>query len=530
MAVTLARRSPRRDPRARRRDVSERMLRRADRPRRRSSPSRSRCPTRPKKVRGAAFSCGRPTTAPPKRAPPKPAASCSGSITRIPDHPAQPSQYDLDHAWPFFSYVIVSVRDGEPRELRSWRLRDDRSQFDEEPVNSERERRTLRVNHARKIHIPTPLRPFTDKLDVVELDGATVSELLANLTTRFAGLKQHLFNDEGRAAQLRQRLRQRRRHPLPAEGSDAAQGRRHGQHHPVGGRGTGRAEPLRAPQRRRLARELPQLSADEVRRYSRHLILPEVGMDGQRALKAAKVLCIGAGGLGSPAAMYLAAAGVGTLGIVDFDVVDISNLQRQLLHGTSDVGRPKLDSAKDRLHALNPNVHVETYETALSSENALQLFEPYDVILDGTDNFPTRYLVNDACVLLGKPNAYGSIFRFEGQASVFGDQGWPVLSLPLSRAAAARARAELRRRRRARRAARHHRHDSGDRDHQADSRQRRAADRPLPDLRRAADEVPRAEAAQGRGLPGLRHASDRHRADRLRAVLRRRRRERRVTA
>lgn len=170
---------------------------------------------------------------------------------------------------------------------------------------------------------------------------------------------------------------------------------------------------------------LPALSTDEIKRYSRHLILPEVGMDGQRVLKAGKVLCIGAGGLGSPAAMYLAAAGVGTLGIVDFDVVDASNLQRQLLHGTSDIGRPKLDSAKDRLHALNPHVHVETYETALSSENALELFEPYDVILDGTDNFPTRYLVNDACVILGKPNAYGSIFRFEGQASVFGVKDGP---------------------------------------------------------------------------------------------------------
>jgi adenylyltransferase/sulfurtransferase len=132
------------------------------------------------------------------------------------------------------------------------------------------------------------------------------------------------------------------------------------------------------------------------------------------------VLCIGAGGLGSPAALYLAAAGVGTIGVVDFDVVDYSNLQRQILHGTPDVGRSKLQSAKDRLHAINPGVHVETYETMLSSENALQLFEPYDVILDGTDNFPTRYLVNDACVLLRKPNAYGSIFRFEGQASVFG--------------------------------------------------------------------------------------------------------------
>ena len=148
-------------------------------------------------------------------------------------------------------------------------------------------------------------------------------------------------------------------------------------------------------------------------------------MDGQRALKAAKVLCIGAGGLGSPAAMYLAAAGVGTIGLVDFDVVDMSNLQRQILHGTPDVGRSKLASARETIHALNPNVHVETHEVALSSANALDLFRPYDVILDGTDNFPTRYLVNDACVLLGKPNAYGSIFRFEGQASVFATKGGP---------------------------------------------------------------------------------------------------------
>ena len=170
---------------------------------------------------------------------------------------------------------------------------------------------------------------------------------------------------------------------------------------------------------------LPTLSNEEIKRYSRHLIMPEVGMDGQRRLKAGSVLCIGAGGLGSPAAMYLAAAGVGTIGLVDFDVVDYSNLQRQIIHGTPDVGRSKLESAKDRLHALNPHVEIKTYEEALSSENAMRLFEPYDVILDGTDNFPTRYLTNDACVLLGKPNAYGSIFRFEGQASVFGVKNGP---------------------------------------------------------------------------------------------------------
>lgn len=170
---------------------------------------------------------------------------------------------------------------------------------------------------------------------------------------------------------------------------------------------------------------LPELSNDEIIRYSRHLIMPEVGMDGQRRLKAGSVLCIGAGGLGSPAAMYLAAAGVGRIGIVDFDVVDFSNLQRQIIHGTPDVGRSKLASAKDRLTAINPLIEIETFETALSSENALDLFAPYDIILDGTDNFPTRYLTNDACVLLGKPNAYGSIFRFEGQASVFATKDGP---------------------------------------------------------------------------------------------------------
>ncbi|MDR3673898.1 MAG: molybdopterin-synthase adenylyltransferase MoeB [Acidobacteriota bacterium] len=162
-----------------------------------------------------------------------------------------------------------------------------------------------------------------------------------------------------------------------------------------------------------------QLSKDEVLRYSRHLIMPEVGMEGQLKLRQAKVLCIGAGGLGSPLSLYLAAAGVGKLGLVDFDVVDFTNLQRQVIHGTSDVGRTKLESARDTLLEINPHVEIESFETRLTSDNALDIFRDYDVVADGTDNFPTRYLVNDACVLLGKPNAYASIFRFEGQASVF---------------------------------------------------------------------------------------------------------------
>jgi sulfur-carrier protein adenylyltransferase/sulfurtransferase len=165
--------------------------------------------------------------------------------------------------------------------------------------------------------------------------------------------------------------------------------------------------------------EAAVLGNDEILRYSRHLIMPEVGMEGQQKLKAARVLCIGAGGLGSPLALYLAAAGVGTLGIVDFDVVDYTNLQRQIIHTTADVGRKKLDSAAEKLKAINPFVNVRTFETRLSSANALELFREFDIVADGTDNFPTRYLVNDACVLIGKPNVYGSIFRFEGQASVF---------------------------------------------------------------------------------------------------------------
>jgi adenylyltransferase/sulfurtransferase len=171
--------------------------------------------------------------------------------------------------------------------------------------------------------------------------------------------------------------------------------------------------------------DLPELTPDDLTRYSRHLILPEVGVEGQRRLKAARVLCVGTGGLGSPLAFYLAAAGVGTLGLVDFDVVDLSNLQRQIIHSTKDIGRKKLDSAEEKLTALNPALNVVKHETMLSSANALEILKDYDIVADGTDNFPTRYLVNDACVLTGKPNVYGSIFRFEGQASVFATKTGP---------------------------------------------------------------------------------------------------------
>ena len=276
-----------------------------------------------------------------------------------------------------------------------------------------------------KILIPTPLRPYTDKQDSVDATGATVGELLADLTRRHEGLKTHLYNEQGKLRSFvnvyinDEDIRYLQKEQTPVNAGDTIS------IIPSVAGGVEAVAPPSSPARAGESRPVPDLTNEEIKRYSRHLIMPEVGIDGQRRLKAARVLCIGAGGLGSPVAMYLAAAGVGTLGIVDFDTVDFSNLQRQILHGTPDVGRPKLTSARERLHALNPNVHIETYETALSSENALKLFEPYDVIVDGTDNFPTRYLVNDACVLTGKPNAYGSIFRFEGQASVFAAKDGP---------------------------------------------------------------------------------------------------------
>jgi adenylyltransferase/sulfurtransferase len=176
---------------------------------------------------------------------------------------------------------------------------------------------------------------------------------------------------------------------------------------------------------RRVARQNGELTREELVRYSRHILLPQVGEAGQRALKKSRVLLVGAGGLGSPVALYLAAAGVGTLGIVEFDTVDLSNLQRQILHGSAGIGTPKLDSARDRLQDINPNVSIEPYETRLTSENALEIGRDYDLIVDGTDNFATRYLVNDTSVLLGIPNVYGSVYRFEGQASVFGARNGP---------------------------------------------------------------------------------------------------------
>jgi sulfur-carrier protein adenylyltransferase/sulfurtransferase len=265
-----------------------------------------------------------------------------------------------------------------------------------------------------KIYIPTALRQYANDNDAVELPGATVKELLTGLTSQYPELEKHLYN----AGKLRHfvnvyvnddDIRYLDQENTPVKATDEIS------IIPSIAGGSCTLESATAV----------NLSNEELQRYSRHLILPEVGVAGQKKLKAAKVLMIGAGGLGSPLALYLAAVGIGQLGIVDFDQVDRTNLQRQILHGTKDIGRPKLASAKDRLQDINPNTEVVTYEFAISAENALELFRQYDLVVDGTDNFPTRYLVNDACVLTGKPNVYGSIFRFEGQASVFDGQRGP---------------------------------------------------------------------------------------------------------
>ncbi len=266
------------------------------------------------------------------------------------------------------------------------------------------------------IVIPTPLRQFAGGKSEIEVEATTAGEALNALTTQFSDLKKHLYNDQNT---LRNFVNvyvgdEDIRH-LDGEATPVKDGETLMIVPSIAGGNGAAIEEARTANRT----ELPTLNADEYARYSRHLILPEVGLEGQRKLKAARVLMIGTGGLGSPLGLYLAAAGVGTIGLVDFDVVDESNLQRQIIHGTKDVGRPKIESAKERLLDINPNTKIEAFNTMLTSENALELFKDYDVVVDGTDNFQTRYLVNDACVLTGKPNVYGSIFRFEGQASVF---------------------------------------------------------------------------------------------------------------
>ncbi|MGD0498738.1 MAG: ubiquitin-like small modifier protein 1 [Bryobacteraceae bacterium] len=266
-----------------------------------------------------------------------------------------------------------------------------------------------------KVLIPTPLRQFTAKQDAVTVPGATVGETLAALTAQYPDLRKQIFNDEGKVRSfVNVYLNDEDIRYLAKDATAVQDGDTISLVPSIAGGSAVAAPPAAGA-----------LSNDEILRYSRHLIIPEVGVEGQEKLKAAKALLIGAGGLGAPLGLYLAAAGVGRLGIVDFDVVDFTNLQRQVIHSTADVGRKKLDSAAEKMQAINPHVTVVKHETALSSENALDILKDYDIVVDGTDNFPTRYLVNDACVLLGKPNVYGSIFRFEGQATVFAYPGGP---------------------------------------------------------------------------------------------------------
>jgi adenylyltransferase/sulfurtransferase len=262
------------------------------------------------------------------------------------------------------------------------------------------------------ILIPNALQRYAGSQESVQVDAGTVGAALAALSEQHPEMRKHLFSEQGQLRQFvnvyvgSEDMRHLQGGETPLSDGDEIT---------IVPSIAGGIDVADIPER---AKSI-ELNKDEILRYSRHLIMPEVAMEGQKRLKAAKVLCIGAGGLGSPLIMYLAAAGVGTIGIVDFDVVDYTNLQRQIIHGTKDVGRPKMESAKESLQDINPFVQVIGFEEALSSENALDIIKDFDIVIDGTDNFPTRYLVNDACVLLGKPNVYGSIFRFEGQASVF---------------------------------------------------------------------------------------------------------------
>lgn len=283
-----------------------------------------------------------------------------------------------------------------------------------------------------KIRIPTPLRSFAGGEAEISVGASTVGQALEELVARHPELRPHLYDGNGAlrnfvSAYLNDDdVRHLQGLATPVRDGDTitlvpsiAGGGPH-QEPAAGTVAPSAAVPMPSPLELIAERAgAVELTPQEIHRYARHLIMPEVGMDGQRRLKAARVLLVGAGGLGSPLALYLAAAGVGTLGLVDFDVVDETNLQRQVLHGTKDVGRPKLESARERIQDVNPHVEVILHGERLTSENALAVLEPYHIVVDGTDNFPTRYLVNDACVLLGKPNVYGSIFRFEGQVSVF---------------------------------------------------------------------------------------------------------------
>ncbi len=269
------------------------------------------------------------------------------------------------------------------------------------------------------IKIPTPLRAYTGGQAVIEVSGATAGEVLADLLAQNPDLRQHLYEGEELRSFVNvfigeNNIRDQQGLDTPVNEGDALR--------IIPSIAGGAVAP---PAATTVDVSEIKLSKEEVLRYSRHLIMPEVGMEGQKKLKAARVLLVGTGGLGSPTLMYLAAAGVGTLGIVDYDTVDYTNLQRQIIHGSKDIGKSKLDSAEESLVDINPYLTIHKYNVPLTSDNALDIIKDYDIVIDGTDNFPTRYLVNDASVMLGKHNVYGSIFRFEGQVSVFGDPNGP---------------------------------------------------------------------------------------------------------
>jgi sulfur-carrier protein adenylyltransferase/sulfurtransferase len=266
-----------------------------------------------------------------------------------------------------------------------------------------------------KILIPTALRQFTSQTDSVEVSGSTVGEALAALTEKYPDVRKNLFNEQGKLRSfVNVYVNDEDIRYLDKDATKLVSGDTVSIVPSIAGGSAPVSE----------AEEL-MLSNDEVARYSRHLILPEVGMEGQLKLKAARVALVGAGGLGAPLGLYLAAAGIGRIGLIDFDTVDVSNLQRQIIHGTRDIGRKKLDSAAEKMQNINPHLRIDKHDATLTSANALEILREYDIVIDGTDNFPTRYLVNDACVLLKKPNVYGSIFRFEGQATVFAYEDGP---------------------------------------------------------------------------------------------------------
>jgi adenylyltransferase/sulfurtransferase len=277
------------------------------------------------------------------------------------------------------------------------------------------------------VKIPTPLREYVDEQDEIDVDGETVDEALRALTDEYNELSEHLYKENGDS--LRQYvniyvneedIRTQNDAQTQLDEDDVIS------IVPAIAGGVETTKSTAEELKEKGAEEIEtELTKEEVERYSRHFLVPEIGEEGQKKLKSSSILMVGAGGLGAPFGMYVAAAGIGKLGIIDHDKVELSNLQRQLLHGQSDIGRSKLDSAKESIHEINPNVELELYEEKLTSDNALDIIDQYDVVVDGTDNFPTRYLVNDACVMLGKPNIYGSIFRFEGQVSVFDAEKGP---------------------------------------------------------------------------------------------------------